>query len=329
MAGAKKWNMVIDLALCNDCNCCFMADKDEFTGNDWAPYSVAQPWEGARWLEIERKERGQFPQIQVVHRPAICMHCDSAPCIEAAPDGAIYKREDGIVIIDPIKAKGNMALVDSCPYGAISWNAEADVAQKCTGCAHLIDQGWTQVRCSQACPTGALRLVRADDAEMAALVANEALEVHRPELGTAPRVYYKNLYRWAKAFVAGSAYFADGGDCAEGCEVTVSKDGAVVETAVTQQLRRLPGGQAGCGYRVHRGHQGRRVQAGRAKGCPHRGQSHAAGRGPGESLACGRGFILKRVARGRRGGCRKIWRRWYGASTISKRSPISWASTSF
>ena len=31
--------MVIDVALCNDCNCCFMADKDEFTGNDWLPYS--------------------------------------------------------------------------------------------------------------------------------------------------------------------------------------------------------------------------------------------------------------------------------------------------
>jgi Fe-S-cluster-containing dehydrogenase component len=83
MAGAK-WNMVIDLALCNDCNCCFMADKDEFTGNEWLPFSKAQPWEGHRWIEIERKERGQFPQIQVVHRPSPCMHCDHAPCIDAA-----------------------------------------------------------------------------------------------------------------------------------------------------------------------------------------------------------------------------------------------------
>jgi Fe-S-cluster-containing dehydrogenase component len=233
MASAKKWNMVIDVALCNDCNCCFMADKDEFTGNDWAPYSVAQPWEGARWLEIERKERGQFPQIQVAHRPGLCMQCDAAPCVDAAPDGAVYKREDGIVIIDPVKAKGRRDLVDACPYGAISWNEEADVAQKCTGCAHLIDQGWTQVRCSQACPTGAMQLILADDADIAALVQKEALEVYRPELGTSPRVYYKNLYRWTKVFVAGSAYFADSGDCAEGCEITVTKDGGVAGTAVT------------------------------------------------------------------------------------------------
>ena len=29
-----KWNMVIDLARCHDCNDCFLSDKDEFVGND-------------------------------------------------------------------------------------------------------------------------------------------------------------------------------------------------------------------------------------------------------------------------------------------------------
>jgi Fe-S-cluster-containing dehydrogenase component len=233
---AKKWNMVIDLALCNDCNCCFMADKDEFTGNDWLPFSKAQPWEGHRWISIERKERGQFPQVQVVHVPTLCMHCDDAPCIDAAPDGAVYKRPDGLVVIDPVKAAGRPEIVDSCPYGAIFWNDEANLAQKCTGCAHLVDEGWQQTRCSQACPTGALNLVLADDAEMAALMEAEALEVYRPELDTAPRVLYKNLYKWTKVFVAGSAYFADSGDCAEGCEVTLSNAGTVVARAVTNNF---------------------------------------------------------------------------------------------
>jgi Fe-S-cluster-containing dehydrogenase component len=236
MATTKKWHMVIDLALCNDCNCCFLADKDEFTGNDWPPFSKSQPWEGQRWIDIERKERGQFPQIQVVHRPSPCMHCDNAPCIDAAPEGAIYKRPDGLVIIDPQKAAGHPEIVDSCPYGAIFWNGEANVAQKCTGCAHLMEEGWTQTRCSQGCPTGALRLVLADEAEMKTLVEAEDLEVYRPDLGTAPRVYYKNLYKWTEAFVAGSAYFADSGDCAEGCEVTVTKGGNVVASTVTNNF---------------------------------------------------------------------------------------------
>jgi ferredoxin len=156
--------------------------------------------------------------------------------MEAAPDGAIYKRPDGLVIIDPEKAVGHPEIVDSCPYGAIHWNEEAGVAQKCTGCAHLMKEGWTQTRCTQSCPTGALKLVLADEAEMGRMVEAEGFEVYRPKLGTRPRVFYKNLSRWTKAFVAGSVYFADSGDCAEDCEVTIAQDGAVVARTVTNNF---------------------------------------------------------------------------------------------
>ena len=71
---------------------------------------------------------------------------------------------------------------------------------------------------------------------MAALMKAEALEIYRPELGTAPRVFYKNLYKWTKVFVAGSAYFADSGDCADGCDVTISRDDAVVAKATTNNF---------------------------------------------------------------------------------------------
>jgi Fe-S-cluster-containing dehydrogenase component len=227
----KKWHMVIDVARCHDCNNCFLADKDEFVGNDWAPYSVAQPWEGHRWLNIQRKERGQFPQVQVAFLPLLCMHCDDAPCIKGSSEGAVYKRQDGLVIIDPEKAKGHPEIVDTCPYGAIFWNDEANVAQKCTGCVHLLENGWKDTRCSQVCPTEALKLVLADDAEMAERVRAEGLESYGPELGTAPRVYYKNLYKWTKAFVAGSVVFGDTGECAEGAKVVVVQDGgATLET---------------------------------------------------------------------------------------------------
>jgi len=236
MAGPKKWSMVIDVALCNDCNCCFMADKDEFTGNDWPPFSVAQPWEGQRWINIERKERGQFPQVQVAHMPIPCMHCDNAPCIEAAPADAIYKRGDGLVIIDPEKAKGHPEIADSCPYGVIYWNEEENLAQKCTGCAHLIDEGWTQTRCSQGCPSGALTLVLADDAEIGALVKAEGLEPYRADLGSKPRVYYKNLHLWTKAFVAGSAVFEDTGECAEGVTVVATNAGSPAGECVTNNF---------------------------------------------------------------------------------------------
>ncbi|MCL5735139.1 MAG: oxidoreductase [Actinobacteria bacterium] len=226
--GTKKWNMIIDVALCHDCNNCFLADKDEFVGNDFPPYSVAQPWSGHRWMNIERKERGQFPIVQVAYLPIPCMHCGDAPCMKASPEGTIYRREDGLVIIDPQKAKGHKEIVGTCPYGVIYWNEEAQVAQKCTGCAHLMDEGWTETRCSQVCPTGAIKLVLAEDADMAKVMKDEGLQAFKAELDTQPRTLYKNLYKWEKIFVSGSAVYKDTDECAEGAEVTVSSGGAKV-----------------------------------------------------------------------------------------------------
>ena len=236
MAGGKKWNLVIDVDRCMDCNDCFLADKDEFTGNDFPPYSVAQPWSGHRWMNIMRKERGQYPLVQVAYRPTPCLHCDDAPCIKESPDGTVYKREDGLVIIDPVKAKGHPEIVATCPYEVIYWNDEAQVAQKCTGCAHLIDAGWVETRCSQVCPADAIELVLGDDEEMAVMVAAGGLEVLRPELGAKPRVYYRNLYKFEKAFIAASVVFADTDECGEGAKATVTvgaaPGGAVVGEAV-------------------------------------------------------------------------------------------------
>ncbi len=109
----SKWNLIIDIAKCHDCNNCFLACKDEFVENDWSPYSVPQPAQGHKWVNIMRRERGQYPRVDVAYRPTPCMHCDNADCVKAAEDTAVYQREDGIVIIDPVKAKGQKAIVDS------------------------------------------------------------------------------------------------------------------------------------------------------------------------------------------------------------------------
>ena len=227
----KKWNLVIDVDRCLDCNNCFLADKDEFTGNAFPPYSAAQPWCGHRWMNIMRKERGQYPLVQVAYLPVPCFHCDDAPCIKDSPPGTVYKREDGLVIIDPVKAEGHPEIVGTCPYEVIYWNEEAQVAQKCTGCAHLMDEGWKDTRCSQVCPTQALSLVLADDSEMAALVQAEGLEVLQPELGAKPRVFYKNLHLWTKVFAAGTVVFADTDECGEGAVATVTVDGREIGRA--------------------------------------------------------------------------------------------------
>ncbi|MDB9823002.1 oxidoreductase [Deltaproteobacteria bacterium] len=234
----KKWNLKIDVEKCEDCNNCFLACKDEHVDNDWPGYSLPQPLHGQRWINIMRKERGQYPLIDVTYMPIPCMHCDNAPCIKAAKDGAVYKREDGIVVIDPEKAKGQELLVKACPYNTIWWNPDNNTPQKCTLCAHLLDEGWDKPRCVQACPTGALQIIKAEDSEMGSIIASEKLEYLNPENKTSPRVFYKNLFLFEKCFIGGSVAFEKDGvtDCAEGASVILIKDSKEIADTVTDNF---------------------------------------------------------------------------------------------
>ena len=231
----KKWNLIIDVAKCEECNNCFLSCKDEHVDNDFLPFSLAQPRHGHRWIDILVKERGTCPVIDVANLPVLCMHCDDAPCIKSAKNGAVYKLGNGIVIIDPIKAKGQRDIVKSCPYGAIWWNEAEELPQKCTLCAHLLDSGWKEPRCVQACPTGAMRIMNVEDSEMARIIEQEKLEVLHPEYKTIPRVYYRNLYRYQRCFIAGSVAFKKNGvvDCAEGAKVILYKDSVQVGETIT------------------------------------------------------------------------------------------------
>jgi len=230
----KKWNMIIDVAECTNCNLCTLAAMDEYVGNEFPGYSAPMPKHGHKWIDILQKERGQLPAIDIAYVPTMCNHCDDAPCLKRGGD-AVSKRADGIVIIDPVKAKGRRDLVESCPYGHIWWNEELSLPQAWTFDAHLIDQGWKQTRGQQSCPTGAMRAVCVEDDEMAQLARDEGLDVMKPELGTHPRVYYKNLWRYTTCFIAGSVSAKAKGvvDCVEGAKVRLVKDGTVVAKTVT------------------------------------------------------------------------------------------------
>lgn len=200
----KKWAMIVDVAKCENCNNCFLSCKDEHVGNDFPGYAASQPEHGHRWIDIIRKERGQAPVVDYASMPVMCNHCDDAPCIKAAKNKSVYKREDGIVIIDPEKAHGQRDLVKACPYGAIWWNEEKQLPQKWIFDAHLLDSGWKEPRCVQSCPTGALHAVKLEDAQLLDLISKEELEARNPEFSTRPRVLYKNLYLMTKCFIAGS-----------------------------------------------------------------------------------------------------------------------------
>jgi Fe-S-cluster-containing dehydrogenase component len=231
----KKWNLIVDVAKCTNCNCCTLANQDEHVGNEFAGYSAPMPKHGSRWIDIRTRERGSGPVMDVAYLPVLCQHCDDAPCIKAAKNGAVTKRADGIVHIDPVKAKGQKAIADACPYGAVRWNEELQLPQHWFFDAHLIDRGWKEPRCAQVCATGALKAVKVTDEEMTALKSREGLRELQPKSATKPRVHYKNLDRYTHEFVAGTVIKTVNGvtDCVADARIRLERSGTVVGGAVT------------------------------------------------------------------------------------------------
>jgi Fe-S-cluster-containing dehydrogenase component len=219
-----RYGMVIDITKCNGCHNCFLACRDEHCGNDFPPYSASQPNTGHFWIRIIEKERGKYPKVKVAYTPMPCMHCDEASCVKAATDGAIYRREDGIVLIDPEKSVAQKGLVSTCPYRVIYWNEEKRIPQKCTFCVHLLDKGWKEPRCVEACPTGALIFGDLDNpkSEVAKWTALGKVELLHPEYGMKEKVSYIGL---PKRFIAGAVVLGDTDECGEGAKITLQGKG--------------------------------------------------------------------------------------------------------
>ncbi len=224
----NKWNLIVDVARCDNCRNCFLATKDEHIGNDFPGYAASQPERTHSWVDIKTKERGSWPIVEAHFMPVMCNHCDDAPCMKVAKDGAITKRADGIVIIDPVKSKGQKAIVDACPYGAVYWNEEKQIPQAWIFDAHLLDQGWTKPRVEQSCPTSVFRTLKVTDDEMRQIAKQEGLDVLLPEQNSKPRVYYKNLHLMTSCFVSGSVVVHVKGveECAANADVVLKRNGA-------------------------------------------------------------------------------------------------------
>ena len=243
----EKKRLIIDLARCVGCFNCLAACKDEFAGNSWLPYTDSQMKHDQKWIDVHRHERGAAPYTDVCYVPKLCNHCENADCEKAYPD-AVKRRGDGIVLLDPEKAKGARALVSACPHGMISWNDELETAQKCTMCAHLLDSGWKEPRCVQACPLRAISIVSCGDAEFSEMIAGQEL-TPLANGSHNPRVMYKNLHRYSCCFISGAlACEADGEErAASGAAVELYRNGELICSAETDffgefKIDRIPSG---------------------------------------------------------------------------------------
>jgi Fe-S-cluster-containing dehydrogenase component len=224
--------LIINVERCENCQNCVIAARDEHVGNDFPGYAAPAAASAESPIRILRRVQGGSPMVETTYLPVMCNHCDDAPCMRVGGD-AIRKRDDGIVIIDPDKARGRKDIVKACPYKAIVWNDELQLPQIWIFDAHLLDQGWSYPRCQQSCPTDVFEAVELDDESMVEKARREGLEVLRPNLGTKPRVWYSALERWDTCFIGGSvsARMGDVVECVAGAVVALYiGDRKLVET---------------------------------------------------------------------------------------------------
>jgi len=121
----------IDEKLCWGCRTCEVACKQE-----------NRAAEGVKLIAVrEDGQRQSADQPEIVYQVNLCRHCADPPCADACPEEAISKRDDGLVIMDYELCTGCQACIAECPYDAIAFDDDKDVAQKCNLCHHRVDQG--------------------------------------------------------------------------------------------------------------------------------------------------------------------------------------------
>jgi len=127
----KKYIIDIDEESCWGCRTCEAACKQEFNMPS-----------GVNLISlVEEGPKMTGGKLDFIFRLNLCRHCDDPPCRDACPEGAIYKRDDSIVVMDYDRCTGCRLCLEACPYGSIDFDEAGGIARKCNLCHHRVDKG--------------------------------------------------------------------------------------------------------------------------------------------------------------------------------------------
>jgi len=179
----KHYIMVIDLRKCVGCQACSAACKVENS----APKHQYRTF-------VSEFEIGSFPDVKKGFLAQLCNHCEKPYCIPACPVDATFKREDGIVVVDSTTCISCGYCVEACPYDRRFMNTITKVADKCTLCAHRIDDGLLPA-CVETCVGGARVFGDINDknSHVSKLLEKFPHNVLKPYQGTNPQTFYISL----------------------------------------------------------------------------------------------------------------------------------------
>ena len=138
----KAFALIVDHESCWGCRTCEVACKQE---NDTP--------DGVRLIHVtEHGPTVDGDALELVFQVNVCRHCDDPPCAGACPEGVIFKREDGIVIMDSRGCTGCGSCIEVCPHEAIAFDEGSGIVQKCNLCYHRVEKGLIPACADNVCP---------------------------------------------------------------------------------------------------------------------------------------------------------------------------------
>ena len=143
MEARQQRILYIDTQRCMGCRACETVCKLE---NDLPV--------GPRYTMVAEVETGEGSTERLNFLPVPCQHCGDAPCVRACPTGALYKRADGVVLVEQSRCIGCHECLMACPFGVPQFGANGRM-QKCTMCVHRLDEGMLPA-CAMNCPAEAI-----------------------------------------------------------------------------------------------------------------------------------------------------------------------------
>jgi len=227
----RHWAMAIDLNRCTGCSACVISCQAE---NNVAVVGKDEVYRRREmhWIRIDRYYSGDDRDVDVIHQPVMCHHCDYAPCESVCPVLATVHSDEGLNLQIYNRCIGIRYCANNCPYKVRRfnwfqyWRKEDEehlvlnpdvttrsrgIMEKCSWCVQRIQEAETEAKrlnrplkdgdiklaCEQSCPADAIVFGDTNDPEsrISKLMENPRHYRMLEELNIRPTVGYLTKVR--------------------------------------------------------------------------------------------------------------------------------------